>query len=136
MMAITPMGTPAFWMTSPLGRSTVRRIFPTGSGSSATWRMPSAMPWIRPSSRASRSSITSDMVPRAAARSWALASRNCAGLIHQGLGHGQQRPVFLLGGQGGQLCLGRLGPLQQFLCGHSAYLPKNFVPTGLPSTIS
>ena len=69
------MGTAVRSMTRPLGRSTRASTSPTGSGRSATARMPWAMPAMRSGDRASRSSITSEMVPRAASRSWALAAR-------------------------------------------------------------
>ena len=75
MMAMTPIGTAVFSMISPLGRSTRLRTAPTGSGSSATSLSPAAMPEIRSGLRASRSSITSEMAPRAASRSRAFAAR-------------------------------------------------------------
>ena len=62
-------------MASPLGRSTRLRTAPTGSGSPATSRSPAAMPDIRSGLRARRSSITSEMAPRADSRSRALAAR-------------------------------------------------------------
>ena len=75
MMAMTPIGTAVFSITSPLGRSTRLRTAPTGSGRAATSRIPFAMPAIRSGLRASRSSITSEMRPRASSRSRALAAR-------------------------------------------------------------
>ena len=78
MMAMTPMGTATRRMTRPLGRLTSRRTWPTGSGRAATCRTPSAIPAIRPSVRASRSSITSLTCPRAASISCALAARMAA----------------------------------------------------------
>ena len=75
MMAITPMGTAVFSITSPLGRSTRFSTRPTGSGRAAASRMPRAMAPMRSSVRASRSSITSLMCPLAAARSSAFAAR-------------------------------------------------------------
>ena len=78
MMATTPMGTESLRMVRPLGRSTVRRTLPTGSGRAATWRTPSAMAATRSSVSASRSSITSLMLPLAAAMSSPLAARMAA----------------------------------------------------------
>ena len=75
MMAMTPMGTAVFSITSPLGRSTRFRTAPTGSGRAATSKMPFAMAPIRSGVKARRSSITSLMCPLAAAMSSALAAR-------------------------------------------------------------
>ena len=75
MMAITPIGTPVFSITMPLGRSTREITRPTGSGSSATWRTPSAMPATRSGVRRRRSSITSEIWPFAVSMSSALAAR-------------------------------------------------------------
>ena len=75
---MTPIGTAVFSITSPLGRSTRDSTAPTGSGRAATSRIPWAMPAMRSGLSASRSSITSEMVPRAASRSWTLAARMSA----------------------------------------------------------
>ena len=75
MMATTPMGTAVFSMTRPLGRSSLLSTAPTGSGRAVTSRIPWAMPKIRSSLRASRSSITLDTVPLASMRSRPLAVR-------------------------------------------------------------
>ena len=72
------MGTAVFSITSPLGRSTRDSTAPTGSGRAATSRIPWAMPAMRSGLSASRSNITSEMVPRAASRSWTLAARMSA----------------------------------------------------------
>ena len=69
------MGTEVFSISSPFGRTILRSTAPTGSGRAATSRMPLAMAASRAGVRARRSSITSLMRPRAAARSCLLAAR-------------------------------------------------------------
>ena len=70
------MGVRIFWSWMPLGWVQSRRISPTGSGSEATWRMPSAMSATRFSLRRRRS-IEALVRPffSASATSAAFASR-------------------------------------------------------------
>ena len=75
MIATTPIATAVFSITSPFGRSTRRSTFPTGSGSSATSLIPCAMPLILLLDRASRSNITSEIIPLDASRSFSFSAK-------------------------------------------------------------
>ena len=77
-MATTPMGTAVFSTISPFESSTRLSTRPTGSGSLTTSLIPSAMPFIRLSSRLSLSIITSVILPLAASTSFLFSSRIAA----------------------------------------------------------
>ena len=66
MIPTTPNGTRSWRSSSPLGRVEPRTTSPTGSGSAAVCRSPSAMPAIRSAVRVSRS-IRAVAVPAARA---------------------------------------------------------------------
>ena len=74
-MPITPIGTRAFTISSPLGRSQRLILEPTGSFRAATWRRPEIIPLRRAGVSRSRSSMAGaspDSLP--ASMSLALAS--------------------------------------------------------------
>ena len=140
MMAITPMGTAVFSMTSPLGRSTRRRTLPTGSGRSATSRMPFAMALMRSGVRASRSSMTSEMCPLAASRSVALASRMACWRAGEQSASAmpsraarrtspEERPSALLAARAASR-------ISCVVMDQPSFLPAKRVPAGLPSAMS
>ena len=75
MMAITPIAEEILRTVMPLGRSNSASTCPKGEGRETTSKMPCDMPLMRPASKRSLSSITSEMRPRAASRSAAFASK-------------------------------------------------------------
>ncbi len=75
----TPNGTRTCRISSPLASVWPRTTSPTGSGSPATWRSPSAIPSMRAGVRVSRSIMAADVpFAAAAATSRLLAARRSA----------------------------------------------------------